>query len=124
MLLLCNVGSDRDLTLGRYVPARHIQGNAFKLENWKHQQELLPEVSTIFGKKFCNLAPNLFQQAKKEVVEARVPTLTETEFNILHVEDDAFCSNLTYTMQDFSNCFHKDRDYNSYSFGIWAPTNS
>ncbi len=26
--------------------------------------------------------------------------------------------------QDLSNCFYRDRDSNSYSFGIWAPAYS
>jgi len=43
---------------------------------------------------------------------------------MLHKEDDAFCSNLRYIVEDFSNCFHKDKDLNSYSFSIWGPTYS
>jgi len=121
-ILSYDAGSDRGLTLGCYVPNRSIQGDASKLENWKHQQESFSEISNIFGKRFCNLAPTLFRQTMLKVMETQVPTLAEIEFDILHSKDDAFCSNLTYTVEDFSNCFHKDRDYNSYSFGIWAPT--
>jgi len=47
--------------------------------------------------------------------------LAQIEFNILHKDEEAFSSNLTYTTNDFSNCFHQDNDFNSYTFGIWAP---
>jgi hypothetical protein len=31
-----------------------------------------------------------------------------------------FASNLTITLNDFHNIFHCDKDYNSYSYDIWA----
>jgi hypothetical protein len=33
-----------------------------------------------------------------------------------------FASNLTFILDDFHSVFHCDKDYNSYSYGIWAPT--
>ena len=57
-----------------------------------------------------------------EEMETQVPTLVETEFDILYAKNTTFGSNLTYSMEDFSNCFHKNNDFNSYSFGIWVPT--
>jgi len=34
-----------------------------------------------------------------------------------------FASNLTFTLEDFSNSLYQDQDYNSYSYSIWAPVN-
>lgn len=114
-------GLDKGLTLGRYVPDKQIRGNPSKINNWKYEQELTSEIASFYGKMFCNLAPTLFKQIMSEVMETQVPTLAEIEFDILHSKNTAFGSNLTYNMKDFSNCFHKDNDFNSYSFGIWAP---
>jgi hypothetical protein len=38
------------------------------------------------------------------------------------VNKSVFASNLTFTLDDFHNVFHCDKDYNSYSYGIWVPT--
>ena len=54
------------------------------------------------------------------MVQTQVSMLVETEFDLLHVQDGAFCGNLIYTIKYFSNHFHVDNDYNSYTFGIWA----
>ena len=55
-------------------------------------------------------------------METQVPTLAEIKFDILHAKNITFGSNLTYIMEDFSNCFHKNKKFNSYSFEIWALT--
>ena len=47
--------------------------------------------------------------------------LAEMEFDLLYIQDGAFCGNLTYTKKNFSNHFIVDNDHNSYTFGICAP---
>ena len=56
-----------------------------------------------------------------ELMKTQVPTLAKIEFDILHAANAVFSSNLTYTMENFSNYFDKDNNLNSYFFGIWTP---
>ena len=67
------------------------------------------------------LAPLLFERTKTEVAYAQVPNLSQKEFNIAEENKDGFYSNFVFTINDFSNKFHLDNDFNSYMFGIWAP---
>jgi hypothetical protein len=56
-----------------------------------------------------------------EALESGVPSLSETEFDLLHAKEEAFCSNLTFTVDNFSNRLHQDNDFQTYAFGIFAP---
>jgi hypothetical protein len=42
------------------------------------------------------------------------------EYN--EIVESVIVSNLTFTMNDFHNVFHCNKDYNSYFYDIWAPT--
>jgi len=115
--------------LGHYVPNSKIQ-NIATLHNWEEQQtSLLLQISSFCGKCFCQLAPSLYKRAQMEVTSAGVPTLVDTEFdilsdtklNMLFSDKFSFSSNITYTINDFSNSFHRDNDFSTYAFGIWAP---
>jgi hypothetical protein len=33
---------------------------------------------------------------------------------------DAFASNFTFTMNNFSNSYHQDHNYNTWTYGLWA----
>lgn len=66
------------------------------------------------------MAHVLLEHTKAKIAHLRVPNLSQTEFNRLHEEQDGFCSNLVWTIKDFCNKFHQDREYNSYTYGIRA----
>jgi len=57
-----------------------------------------------------------------EALQLGIPLLSEIEYANLQQNSVGFTSNLTYTVNDFSNTFHLDGDCNSYAYGIWAPT--
>jgi len=70
---------------------------------------------------FSKIASKIFDQASQEASELGIPGFSQTEFVDLKPNVDTFASNLIYTFGDFCNSFHKDKDYNSYTYGIWAP---
>ena len=57
----------------------------------------------------------------KVVAETKVvgiPNLGDLEFNRIETVMDAFVSNLTYTMNDFSNSYHQGHNYNTWTYGL------
>jgi len=52
----------------------------------------------------------------------RIPNFDKSFFLNLQSDEKALASNLTYTLLDFSNKFHKDEDFQSYAYGIWIST--
>ena len=98
-----------------------MQHDAISLQKWRNDQDSMPWISSVYGKKFNALAPKLFENSKMEMACAEVPHLSQLEFNTIQEKHDGFCSNLTYTTEDFSNTFHRDLDFNLYTYGIRAP---
>jgi len=66
------------------------------------------------------MASTIFNYSVKQAKKAIVPNSFQTEFSNLEQIEGFFASYLTYTFGDFSNSFHKDHDYNTYCYGIWA----
>jgi hypothetical protein len=118
------VGFDRGLLFSRYVPAPKVQRSKEALAKWEDDQRLVSKIAGFYKTKFNMLAPELFKTVATEALFAKVPDLEQTEFVDLQQMENTFASNLTYSYNDFYNRVHCDHDHNSYTYGIWAPTNS
>ena len=57
-----------------------------------------------------------------EALQLGIPLLGQTQFINLEQNTIRFTYSLPYTVDDFSNTFHRDKDICSYAFGMWAPT--
>ena len=68
---------------------------------------------------FQNLSRPLFDIIVVEACTSRISNFEDSEFGDADVEQ--FTGNLTFTMNDFNNNFHTNHDYNSYTYGLWAP---
>lgn len=69
-----------------------------------------------------------FQQLGKVAYDSSVKLAKDTHvpvfgMNVWKVGEDfvGYASNLTYTFLNFFNRWHRDRDQNDYTFGIWYP---
>ena len=87
-----------------------MQCSASLLESWKNEQEHLKNISSIYERFFLNLAPKLFEDTRAKITTTPIPTLSKLEFDILHPKEDGFYSNLTYTIENFSICYHRDKN--------------
>jgi hypothetical protein len=77
-------------------------------------------MADFYEERFLKLSSCLFQQVAIEANIAQVPSFGALEYD--EVNKSVFASNLTFTLDDFHNIFHCDKNYNSYSYCIWAPT--
>ena len=76
-------------------------------------------MSDLYRTRFQDLSRPLFKITCAEACASRIPSFGDMEFGASDVEP--FTGNLTFMMNDFSNNFHTDHDYNSYTYGLWAP---
>jgi hypothetical protein len=51
-----------------------------------------------------------------EASTSEIPNFGNAKFHDYEIKP--FAANLTFTINDFSNNFHRDNDYNSYTYGI------
>jgi hypothetical protein len=115
-------GIDPGLSLGLYVMPPVIQRSEKAMEEWQgFRAESSKWISNFYSNRFLSLAPHIFSKIKREARQSNVPKLGQMEFENLHQVAHGFSSNLTYTIHDFYNEFHKDKDHTSYAYGLWAP---
>jgi hypothetical protein len=84
------------------------------------EQETIAWMADFYEERFLNLFSCFFHQVAMEANIAQVPSFGALEYN--EVNKSVFASNLAFTLDDFHNKFHFDKDYNSYSYGIWVST--
>jgi hypothetical protein len=112
-------GSDANYSVGLYVPNPRTQRTLPSIDRWVENQAASRWMSDLYRSRFENLSKHLFDLTVQEASTSEIPDFGDAEFDDTKVEP--FARNLTFTMNDFSNTFHTDRDYNSYAYGIWAP---
>ena len=70
----------------------------------------------MYRSRFKVLSKHLFYATLVEALASEIQDFGNVEFHDSEVKP--FVANLTFTINDFSNNFHKDNDYNSYVYGI------
>jgi hypothetical protein len=108
------------LYLSKYAPSTWLQRQDDGISVWVKEQETIAWMADFYEERFLKLSSCLFQQVAIEANIAQVPSFGALEYD--EVNKSVFASNLTFTLDDFHNIFHSNKDYNSYSYGIWAPT--
>jgi hypothetical protein len=107
------------LYFSKYAPSTWLQRQD-GISVWVKEQETIAWMAEFYEERFLKLSSCLFEKVAMEANIAQVPSFGALEYN--EVNKSIFVSNLTFTLDDFHNVFHCDKDYNSYSYGIWAPT--
>jgi hypothetical protein len=108
------------LYFSKYTPSTLLQRQEDGILVWIEEQETIAWMADFYEERFLKLSSCFFQQVAMEANIAQVPSFGALEYN--EVNKSVFASNLTFTLDDFHNVFHCDKDYNSYSYAIWAPT--
>ena len=111
---------ERTLYFSKYAPSSWLQKQENGISIWVKEQETISWMADFYEERFIKLSSCLFYKVANEANLAKVPSFGALEYN--EVNKTVFASNLTFTLDDFYNNFHCDKDYNSYSYGIWAPT--
>jgi hypothetical protein len=74
-------------------------------------------VAKFYRGRFCTISIVFFERGSQETKEVSVPDL---DFNDFESMDNVFANNLTYSMDNFSNVFNVNRDYNTYTINIFC----
>jgi hypothetical protein len=111
--------SDGGFSMGRYVPNPRSQTSRDGVVRWLESQVASRWMSNLYRTRFQDLSRPLFDITAAEARASRISSFGDSEFGDADIEP--FTENLTFTMNDFSNNFHTDHDYNSYTYGLWAP---
>jgi hypothetical protein len=116
-------GYDKNYLFGHYTPAYLPRGHRRQaaLEEWKTDQLSIARMANKYRERFKRLSPILFGKTVAEAKAVGIPDLGDLDFNGMETIVDAFASNLTYTINDLSNSYHQDHDYNTWTYGLWAP---
>ncbi|KNF06644.1 hypothetical protein PSTG_00518 [Puccinia striiformis f. sp. tritici PST-78] len=82
-------------------------------------QTHVPTVNTFIGERFKNLSQPLYDEVRQQHRAVDAPGLAP------HFErdPDGFTCHLSYTLGNFSNDSHTDRDASPFSFVTWLPIN-
>jgi hypothetical protein len=111
---------EKMLYFSKYAPSTWLQRQEDGISVWVKEQETIGWMADFYEERFLKLSSCLFEQVAMEANIAQIPSFGALEYN--EVNKSMFASNLTFTLDDFHNVFHCDKDYNSYSYGIWIPT--
>ena len=110
---------EKMLYFSKYAPSSWLQKQEDGISIWVKEQNTIAWMADFYEERFNKLSSCLFNQVANEANMAQVPSFGAQEYN--EVNKTVFASNLTFTLDDFYNHYHCDKDYNSYSYGIWAP---
>jgi hypothetical protein len=111
---------EKYLYFSKYAPSTWLQRQEDGISVWVKEQDTIAWMADFYEERFLKLSSCIFQKTVNEANIVQVPSFGVLEYN--EVNKTVFASNLTFTLKDFHNKFHCDNDYNSYSYGIWAPT--
>ena len=118
-------GSDSGMTLGKYVPEDSVKRSKKALGEWERsQRETVPWLCELYRTRFKKLSSMIYGTIVEEAQTTNIPNLAQTEFVDFELLDEPFCGNLTYTNSGFHNSCHKDKDHNTYAYGIFCPVDS
>jgi hypothetical protein len=84
-------------------------------------QLLRPWTTDFFRRRFENLYKEIYDIIVQEALELGIPDFGDIEFDDMKAGEAVLASNLTYSLQDFSNNLHVDDDCQSYFYGMWIP---
>lgn len=85
------------------------------------EQDIVTWMAQYCHDRFKTLSLLIFEHANMEAKAAGIPSLEDLGFQDMETEENVFASNLTYSCDNFSNIYHQDNDYNTYTYDIWMP---
>ncbi|PLW17158.1 hypothetical protein PCANC_11807 [Puccinia coronata f. sp. avenae] len=88
-------------------------------KGWEDLQTHLPEVNRFIGERFEALSKPLFDEVKDHFQPLEAPGLSPDFIT----NPDAFTCHLSFTLNNFANQCHSDRDSSPYTFFTWLPIN-
>ncbi|KAI9626750.1 hypothetical protein KEM48_010215 [Puccinia striiformis f. sp. tritici PST-130] len=88
-------------------------------EGYEDLQTHVPQVNTFIGERFKSLSKRRFDQVQVQYLGLKAPALSP---NFEH-DPDGLTSHLSFTMDNFANASHTDKDASPYSFFTWLPIN-
>jgi hypothetical protein len=109
-----------EFTAGVYDVKSSTQRSSAKREQFACiLTEKQKRVERIYRNRFIKMSPKIYQTMVKVAEKSKVPSFGQLELN---TNTDPFASNVTWTINDFFNCLHVDKDANPYAYGIWMTT--
>ncbi|POW10997.1 hypothetical protein PSTT_05671 [Puccinia striiformis] len=93
--------------------------NSGKIAAYEDLQTHVPTVNTFIGEQFKNLSQPLYDEVREQHHALDAPGLAP------HFErdPDGFTCHLSYTLGNFANESHTNRDASPFSFVTWLPIN-
>ncbi|CAH7667745.1 expressed protein, partial [Phakopsora pachyrhizi] len=90
--------------------------------NFEDEAEGFEFIGCFLSEQFRNVAPGSHQSCKEYLQQRSIPSITQVNHtsNTTYFPDD-FCSAITYTMDDYSNKAHRDRDTDNWTLIGFIP---
>lgn len=111
--------SGQNQIIGMYAPKKKFNSQQ-ELDNYLEvEAEAFRKLEQFLHKRFEGMAKVAAKHARDQIQNLGVPSFGQPE-----VHEDTFyhfASNLTFTLKNFHNHSHKDRDSNTWTFGMWIP---
>ncbi|PLW36328.1 hypothetical protein PCANC_19440 [Puccinia coronata f. sp. avenae] len=80
----------------------------------------IQEASDFISFQLQNFAPGVFDSTRQLLINGNYPSMAHMEYPAPYTAND-FASFLTFTMYNFFNQPHQDRDVNLWTLVIWIP---
>jgi hypothetical protein len=80
----------------------------------------IQEASDFISFQLQNFAPGVFDSTRQLLIDGNYPSMAHMEYPAPYTAND-FASFLTFTMYNFFNQPHQDRDVNLWTLVIWIP---
>ncbi|CAH7681132.1 hypothetical protein PPACK8108_LOCUS13694 [Phakopsora pachyrhizi] len=103
--------------VGRYVNQAKLLRQMKEMNfNFEDEAEGFEFIGCFLSEQFRNVAPGSHQSCKEYLQQQSIPSITQVNHtsNTTYFPDD-FCSAITYTMDDFSNKAHRNRDTDNWT---------
>ena len=107
-------GYERESKIGITGIAEKVSKNP---EEYKELQTHVAEQNTFIGERFYSVSAPLFEEVKKQHNALHAPGL-EPNFK---EDPNGFTCHLSYTISNFANLPHKDKDASPFTFVMWIP---
>ncbi|KAA1122482.1 hypothetical protein PGTUg99_037679 [Puccinia graminis f. sp. tritici] len=82
-------------------------------------QNELKDMEQFLASRFSNISKSLYASLQSQHKNFNFPSISSDTFN--HTYDFSFASHLSFTLKNFYNQPHCDRDSSTYTFGLWLP---
>ena len=113
---------DKNYFFGCYIPIDLLYGHKRQttLKKWMINQSSIAKMANEYHDRFNKLFQYFLERLLLRLNLQAFQNLGDLDFNGMETRMDAFVSNFTFTMNNSSNSYHQDHNYNTQTYGLWA----